>query len=166
MRLAIDEFIRRFLIHVLPAGFHRIRHYGLFASGARAQNIARARELLAAATPREQDIRANDGDEAEPRASHPCPCCGSRMIVRDAERSRANARRSQDRRRGRDRVTQAAKQRSAVVVASGLCSKQIRKPLANTAAAPNHISMSAEDAPSLHAIHPNHLRSSLRPRLN
>ena len=51
MRLATDEFIRRFLIHVLPTGFHRIRHYGLFASGVRAQNIARARELLAAATP-------------------------------------------------------------------------------------------------------------------
>jgi hypothetical protein len=92
MRLAIDEFIRRFLIHVLPAGFHRIRHYGLFASGARAQNIARARELLAAATPREQDIRANDGDEAEPRMlSHPCPCCGGRMIVIETfERGRAS----------------------------------------------------------------------------
>ena len=46
MTLATDEFIRRFLIHVLPAGFHRIRHYGLFASGSRADNIARARELL------------------------------------------------------------------------------------------------------------------------
>jgi hypothetical protein len=46
MRLAIDEFIRRFLFHVLPTGFHRIRHCGLFASGVRAQNIARARELL------------------------------------------------------------------------------------------------------------------------
>src|ERR1700758_3489466 len=46
MRLATDEFIRRFLIHVLPTGFHRIRHYGLFASGARAHNIAYARELL------------------------------------------------------------------------------------------------------------------------
>ena len=47
MTLATDEFIRRFLIHVLPDGFHRIRHYGLFASGTRADNIARARELLA-----------------------------------------------------------------------------------------------------------------------
>ena len=54
MTLATAEFIRRFLIHVLPHGFHRIRHYGLFASGTRADNIARARELLdvpAAATP-------------------------------------------------------------------------------------------------------------------
>jgi hypothetical protein len=47
MTLATDEFIRRFLIHVLPHGFHRIRHYGLFANGNRGANIARARELLA-----------------------------------------------------------------------------------------------------------------------
>ena len=46
MTLATDEFIRRFLMHVLPAGFHRIRYYGLLASGKRAENIARARELL------------------------------------------------------------------------------------------------------------------------
>ena len=51
MTLATDEFIRRFLIHVLPQGFHRIRHYGLLASGTRADNIARARELLAVAKP-------------------------------------------------------------------------------------------------------------------
>jgi len=82
MRLATGEFIRRFLIHVLPAGFHRIRHYGLFASGLRAHNIARARELLAAPIPCQKEIRANDGDEAEPRTlDHPCPCCGGRMII-------------------------------------------------------------------------------------
>ena len=46
MTLATHEFIRRFLMHVLPAGFHRIRYYGLLASGKRAENIARARELL------------------------------------------------------------------------------------------------------------------------
>jgi Putative transposase/Resolvase, N terminal domain len=46
MTLAVDEFIRRFLIHVLPDGFHRIRHYGLFANGGRAESIARARQLL------------------------------------------------------------------------------------------------------------------------
>ena len=57
MRLAKGEFIRRFLIHVLPTGFHRIRHYGLFASGVRAQNIARARELLGTVMPREHDRR-------------------------------------------------------------------------------------------------------------
>jgi hypothetical protein len=63
MRLATGEFIRRFLIHVLPAGFHRSRHYGLFASGARAHNIVHARELLAAPIPREQDKRSSDGDQ-------------------------------------------------------------------------------------------------------
>jgi Putative transposase len=52
MTLATNEFIRRFLIHVLPDGFHRIRHYGLFANGTRANNIARARELLAVPTPK------------------------------------------------------------------------------------------------------------------
>jgi hypothetical protein len=52
MTLATDEFIRRFLIHVLPTGFHRIRHYGLFASGVRAHNIAHARE--SAPIPRRQ----------------------------------------------------------------------------------------------------------------
>ena len=48
MTLATDEFIRRFLIHVLTKGFHRIRHYGLLANGNRSENIAHARELLAA----------------------------------------------------------------------------------------------------------------------
>jgi hypothetical protein len=91
MRLATDEFIRRFLIHVLPSGFHRIRHYGLFASGVRVQNIARVRALLAASTPRDQDERANTNDQPEPRTlAHPCPCCGGRMIVVERfERGRA-----------------------------------------------------------------------------
>jgi hypothetical protein len=82
MTLAVDEFIRRFLLHVLPSGFHRIRHYGLFANGGRAENIARARELLnVPATPRETGD-ADSIDEAEqPAPSHPCPCCGGRMIV-------------------------------------------------------------------------------------
>ena len=60
MTLLTHEFIRRFLMHVLPKGFHRIRHYGLFANGNRAANIARARELLAAArSPRKaRDVRS------------------------------------------------------------------------------------------------------------
>ena len=80
MTLATSEFIRRFLIHVLPSGFHRIRHYGLFASASRVDNIARARELLAVPPqPRQPDQDASDG---EPKTlSHPCPCCGGRMIV-------------------------------------------------------------------------------------
>jgi Zn finger protein HypA/HybF involved in hydrogenase expression len=80
MTLATDEFIRRFLIHVLPAGFHRIRHYGLFANGSRADNIAQARKLLAEPTPK---IKAEQAaDTTEPAALlHPCPCCGGRMII-------------------------------------------------------------------------------------
>jgi len=91
MRLATDEFIRRFLIHILPTGFHRIRHYGLFASGVRAQNIARARELLAVAIPPQQDEHPKDTEQPEPRVlTHPCPCCGGRMIVIETfERGRA-----------------------------------------------------------------------------
>jgi Putative transposase len=82
MTLAVPEFIRRFLIHVLPSGFHRIRHYGLFASGARTQNIAQARRLLATAARTGQDAHATDPSDASPAASsRPCPCCGGRMII-------------------------------------------------------------------------------------
>jgi hypothetical protein len=82
MTLDTQEFIRRFLIHVLPCGFHRIRHYGLLASGTRTDNIARARQLLA------MPPRANQPDTAEtakdndpPTLAYPCPCCGGRMII-------------------------------------------------------------------------------------
>jgi hypothetical protein len=80
MTLQAGEFIRRFLIHVLPAGFHRIRHYGLFASSSRADNIARARELLRAPAPQNQADDAADLDQPLTLA-HPCPHCGGRMIV-------------------------------------------------------------------------------------
>jgi predicted Zn-ribbon and HTH transcriptional regulator len=77
MTLATDEFIRRFLIHILPQGFHRIRHYGLFANGGRADNLARARQLLAMPPP---EIRTDD--DAEPSAlALPCPHCGGPMII-------------------------------------------------------------------------------------
>jgi hypothetical protein len=79
MTLASDEFIRRFLIHVLPNGFHRIRHYGLFANGARAQNLARARELLGV-SPTQGEPSDTDPDDP-PMHSLPCPCCGGRMII-------------------------------------------------------------------------------------
>ena len=82
MTLATDEFIRRFLIHVLPRGFHRIRHYGLFASSTRADNIARARELLNVPAPQAEARDADAADGNEPQTlSHPCPCCGGRMII-------------------------------------------------------------------------------------
>jgi hypothetical protein len=82
MTLTTGEFIRRFLSHVLPTGFHRIRHYGLFASGKRADNIARARELLAvpAAQSEAADTNCAEADEPKPLA-HPCPCCGGRMVI-------------------------------------------------------------------------------------
>jgi hypothetical protein len=76
MTLATDEFIRRFLIHVLPRGFHRIRHYGLLAKAACADNIARARQLLA--VPKRQAEPADTADDNNP---HPCPHCGGRMII-------------------------------------------------------------------------------------
>jgi hypothetical protein len=81
MTLATSEFIRRFLIHVLPSGFHRIRHYGLFASGSRIDNIARARQLLAAPQPRQPDQDAPTANREPKMLSQPCPCCGGRMIV-------------------------------------------------------------------------------------
>ena len=82
MTLDVDEFIRRFLIHVLPDGFHRIRHYGLFANGRRAENIARARRLLNVPTPQKAVSDADGTGDGEPQAlSHPCPCCGGRMVI-------------------------------------------------------------------------------------
>ena len=87
MTLSTDEFIRRFLLHVLPKGFHRIRHYGLLASAGRKANVARARQLLAAPAP--------DGVEETappPDARPPCPCCGGRMVIIEIFQRAARAR--------------------------------------------------------------------------
>jgi hypothetical protein len=82
MTLATHEFIRRFLMHVLPAGFHRIRYYGLLASGKRADNIARARGLLMPPIIPVDAIKAASTNAAEPQTpEHRCPCCGGRMII-------------------------------------------------------------------------------------
>jgi Putative transposase len=78
MTLDVPEFIRRFLIHVLPRGFHRIRHYGLFAGSNRAKTIEELRKLLNMA-PAAAD-QASDTDQAKPLAS-PCPCRGGRMFI-------------------------------------------------------------------------------------
>ncbi|MEZ7137877.1 IS91 family transposase [Komagataeibacter sp. SM21] len=76
MTLATDEFIRRFMLHVLPRGFHRIRHYGLLSSSSRKASLARVRELLnVIPTP------APEVPEPEPVTPPPCPCCGGPMIV-------------------------------------------------------------------------------------
>jgi Zn finger protein HypA/HybF involved in hydrogenase expression len=88
MTLSADEFIRRFLLHVLPSGFHRIRHYGLLANAGRKDNLARARELLMEASTNEGDV--TQLDEGKPRdaqqqpqeqATYVCPDCGAPMIV-------------------------------------------------------------------------------------
>jgi Putative transposase len=82
MRIEIGEFIPRFLLHVLPGGFHRIRHYGLFANGHRAEKLALCRTLLHV-HPTSTDRNNDDG--IDPGAANhelpPCPCCGGRMKV-------------------------------------------------------------------------------------
>lgn len=83
MRLAPGEFMRRFLLHVLPDGFHRIRHYGLFANGHRADKLALCRRLLdvPAATSGSEDEHGGEQQADEQRDPPPCPCCGGRMRV-------------------------------------------------------------------------------------
>jgi hypothetical protein len=83
MTLAADEFMRRFLLHVLPDGFHRIRHYGFLANGHRARKVALCRTLLGIAEVERGDSAPTDADDGEAthREPPPCPCCGGRMIV-------------------------------------------------------------------------------------
>ena len=87
MTVAPGEFIRRFMLHILPKGFHRIRHYGLLArSRTKAATIERARELIKLATPAQParsptPDQAPAGSEAIDKPVHPCPCCGGRMII-------------------------------------------------------------------------------------
>src|SRR4030081_1428476 len=77
MTLATDEFIRRFLIHVLPGGFHRIRHYGLLANGTRKASLARVRELLP--QPPDEATATSGVDAARP--TFVCPHCGGPMSI-------------------------------------------------------------------------------------
>jgi hypothetical protein len=81
MTLDADEFIRRFLIHVLPDGFHRIRHCGLFANANRANHIALARRLLGAPDPTPSNDDNAAGTDREDEDRNICPCCGGRMII-------------------------------------------------------------------------------------
>jgi Putative transposase len=81
MILQAGEFIRRFLMHTLPDGFHRIRHYGLFANGHRANKIELCRKLLAAPSPL-ANRDCDDPDKVAPANDPPpCPCCGGRMKI-------------------------------------------------------------------------------------
>jgi hypothetical protein len=83
MTLSADEFIRRFLLHVLPKGFHRIRHYGLLASAGCKANIARAKELIGTPIPQVEPPAAHQAVGPDATTDHrpPCPCCGGRMII-------------------------------------------------------------------------------------
>ena len=80
MTLEVAEFIRRFLLHVLPKGFHRIRHYGLLAGGTRDKSLAQARALLEVESIDAEDEAAAD-DVAQSALAAPCPCCGGRMVA-------------------------------------------------------------------------------------
>jgi hypothetical protein len=79
MTLAPDEFMRRFLLHVLPAGFHRIRHYGLLANGARSVNLALARALLSDAPAPSAQAAHTDTATAPP--CFVCRHCGAPMFI-------------------------------------------------------------------------------------
>ena len=87
MTLAPDEFIRRFLLHILPSGFHRIKHYGLIANTTRKDNLERARELLVSnKTDAPPDAEMNGGDTTDSgnrdeSATYVCPDCGAPMII-------------------------------------------------------------------------------------
>ena len=79
MTLPIHEFIRRFLMHVFPKGFHRIRSYGMLANGHRATFVAKARELLTMAN--EELTPDNEAAEKTDGPDRLCPCCGGRMVI-------------------------------------------------------------------------------------
>jgi len=81
MRLATPEFIRRFLIHVLPDGFHRVRHYGLLASSARKANIAKIRALLCVQRPEQATVSGPEAEIIPLTLREPCPCCGAAMRI-------------------------------------------------------------------------------------
>ena len=90
MTLKTDEFIRRFLIHVLPSRFHRIRHYGLLANSGRRDNLKRARELLIDKVADEEITENGAIGSAEskltdipelPQTTYICPDCGSPMVI-------------------------------------------------------------------------------------
>ncbi|WP_332017523.1 transposase [Devosia ureilytica] len=76
MTSAVDEFIRRFLIHILPRGFHRIRHYGLLAGSSCKDALAHARDLLEVAPAPDEAAAEKTADQRPP-----CPCCGGTMVI-------------------------------------------------------------------------------------
>lgn len=81
MTLDADEFMRRFLLHVLPAGLHRIRHYGLLANGARQANLVRARQLLLEPSDAHAQTHGTNSEASAAPPSFVCPHCGGAMII-------------------------------------------------------------------------------------
>lgn len=82
MTLDADEFMRRFLLHVLPGGFHRIRHYGLLANGHRRTHLARVRELLAErASTVPSEPESTEAPSGSSRPTFVCPDCGAPMLI-------------------------------------------------------------------------------------
>ena len=82
MRIETAEFMRRFLLHVLPNGFHRIRHYGVLANGHRADKLALCRSLLAVPAAPADRRNGDDNDRGNPKHQpSPCPCCAGRMRI-------------------------------------------------------------------------------------
>ena len=93
MRVTADDFIRRFLQHTLPDGFHRLRHYGFLANARRVEKLVICRRLLAACTPEPETptdpapINTESGrlkDAPISSAPHACPCCGGRLAISSA----------------------------------------------------------------------------------
>jgi hypothetical protein len=82
MRLEAHEFLRRFLLHVLPDGFQRIRHYGFLANGHRRAKLAAIRRLLAVPPPPTASTGSDEPTAREPgEPGPPCPCCGGVMTL-------------------------------------------------------------------------------------
>jgi len=78
MTLSVDEFIRRFLLHVLPSGFHRIRYYGLFANANRVESLAKARAKIGVPLP---PMTKSMEDDSPSSMGYYCPKCNSVMVV-------------------------------------------------------------------------------------
>ena len=81
MTLSAEEFMRRFLLHVLPTGFHRIRHYGLIANAGRRDNLARVRELLNVPSDADDEVSTGDATAEPVQPTYVCPDCGAPMII-------------------------------------------------------------------------------------
>ena len=81
MTLSAAEFMRRFLLHVLPSGFHRIRHYGLIANAGRRDNLAKVRYLLNVSSDADDTVSIDEAKAESVQPTYVCPDCGAPMII-------------------------------------------------------------------------------------